>query len=678
MEPNRTSDDGRLTVYTGRGTAPGRACGPLRRNSPGLDPDSSLGVILVAERAVPEDVGRILAAAGTITFGGAVLSHISLLSREFGKPSVSMADSPCVRFADQHDGVLALTPDGGTAEPVTMAEGDIVLLDGNTGKVLVPGAGDPAFREALQDLFPRLGRFDVAPEQAELETRLEALLQTLGEPLLEFLMEATVLYRVVPAGRPARRLLSILERNDRAEAVGRYREDLVIRIRERVRRMFLEAEGELAAITEPDDLKRRVNRVQDSALQYRLQLEDLGHAPAGLDDALLEYQAKAASIREGLRFALTREVEVMLAMPDEALRHRIGGLFQLLRRARTLDLDRELIGPLQSCLSRHLAEERARAGAHLIIPLDAEDGIRDRSLVGGKAAGLFQVRSILPSGCRIPWGFVITTSAYKLHLLGENGERVREAAQSGGDEASISRRAKAAILGTPIPGEVAEALGSAVAGRESTRLAVRSSGTLEDGPAGSLAGQYDTYLGVRGREELDRRIRMAWSSLWNHRAIRMLTAQGHTLTSAVQAVLVQETIETRCAGVLFSRDPSGKPDTILVNATWGLGEGISQGEVDGDLYWVRRSTGELIGSDTGRVENMIVLDPHRTGTVESEVSEERRGRPCLDEADLARLAELARSLETATGRGQDVEFGFTEEGDLMVFQVRRVMQYRPK
>ena len=171
---------------------------------------------------------------------------------------------------------------------------------------------------------------------------------------------------------------------------------------------------------------------------------------------------------------------------------------------------------------------------------------------------------------------------------------------------------------------------------------------------------------------------MAWSSLWNHRAIRMLTAQGHALTSAVQAVLVQEMIETRCAGVLFSRDPSGKPDTILINAAWGLGEGISQGEVDGDLYWVRRSTGELIGSDTGRVENMIVLDPYRTGTVEGEVPEARRGRPCLDETELRRLAELARSLENATGRGQDVEFGFTEQGDLMVFQVRRVMQYRPK
>ena len=368
----------------------------------------------------------------------------------------------------------------------------------------------------------------------------------------------------------------------------------------------------------------------------------------------------------------------MLAMPDEALRHRIGGLFQLLRRARTIRLDRELTGPLQACLSRHLAEERARAGAHLIIPLDAEDGIRDRSLVGGKGAGLFQVRSSLPSGCRIPWGFVVTTSAYKLHLLGENGERVREALESGGDEPSISRRAKAAILGSPIPPEVGRALAAAIAGRESIRLAVRSSGTLEDGPAGSLAGQYDSYLGVRGRDELDRRIRMAWASLWNHRAIRMLTAQGHALTSAVQAVLVQEMIETCCAGVLFSRDTAGKPDTILINATWGLGEGISQGEVDGDLYWVRRSTGEPIGSEIGPAASMIVLDPDRTGTVERAVPEQQRGRPCLGVKELARLAELARSLENATGRGQDVEFGFTKQGDLMVFQVRRVMQYRNK
>jgi pyruvate,water dikinase len=158
----------------------------------------------------------------------------------------------------------------------------------------------------------------------------------------------------------------------------------------------------------------------------------------------------------------------------------------------------------------------------------------------------------------------------------------------------------------------------------------------------------------------------------------MLTAQGHALTSAVQAVLVQEMIETRCAGVLFSRDTAGKPDTILINATWGLGEGISQGEVDGDLYWVRRSTGELIGSEIGPATSMIVLDPDRTGTVERAVPEQQRGQPCLGVKELARLAELARSLENATGRGQDVEFGFSEQGDLMVFQVRRVMQYRNK
>ncbi|MBD3867152.1 MAG: hypothetical protein IFK94_03420 [Acidobacteria bacterium] len=677
MEPTRTSDDGRLTVYTGRGTAPGHACGPLRSNSPELDPDSSLGVILVAGRAVPEDVGRILAAAGTITFGGAVLSHISLLSREFGKPSVSMADSLEMGLIKGPGGVLALTMDqnGGTD---VLSEGDIVLLDGSRGKVLVPGAGVPAFREALRELFPRLVRFGAEQDEAGFEERLEPLLKNFGEPLLEFLMEATVLYRVIPAGGPTGRLMSLLERNDRTEAVQRLRRDLALRVQERIRILFRNAEGELAAITEPDDLKRRVDHVQDGAMQCHRQMEDLGVAPAGLEEALMEYRAKVDAIRDGLRFALTRDVKEMLALPDEALRHRIGGLFQLLRRTRNMDLDRELTGPLQACLSKHLAEERARAGAHLIIPLDAEDGIRDRSLVGGKAAGLFQVRSILPAGCRIPWGFVVTTSAYKLHLLGENGERVREAAQSGGDESSISRRAKAAILGTSIPREVADALKAAIAGHESTRLAVRSSGTLEDGPAGSLAGQYDTYLGVQGRKELDRRIRMAWASLWNHRAIRMLTAQGHALTSAVQAVLVQEVIETRCAGVLFSRDPSGKPDTILINAAWGLGEGISQGEVEGDLYWVRRSTGELIGSDTGRVENMIVLDPDRTGTVEGEVPDGRKGLPCLDFAELKRLAELACCLENATGRGQDVEFGFTEQGDLMVFQVRRVMQYRPK
>ena len=132
----------------------------------------------------------------------------------------------------------------------------------------------------------------------------------------------------------------------------------------------------------------------------------------------------------------------------------------------------------------------------------------------------------------------------------------------------------------------------------------------------------------------------------------------------------------KALAVLREQVEQSGADTMLINAAWGLGEGISQGEVAGDLYWVRRSTGELIASETGRATHRIELSPQGMGTVEVPLSPEQQGRPCLTSAELDRLASLARAVEETTGRAQDVEFGFDHEGGLVVFQMRRIVPRR--
>ena len=193
---------------------------------------------------------------------------------------------------------------------------------------------------------------------------------------------------------------------------------------------------------------------------------------------------------------------------------------------------------------------------------------------------------------------------------------------------------------------------------------------------GTLAGLFDTYLGVTGFDDLLDRLKWSWASLWNGRALAALFAAGASPLRASQAVLVQEMIETRAAGVLFSRDPAGRPGTLLVNAAWGLGEGISQGEVSGDLYWVRRSSGEILAAETGTMRRRIELAPAGMGTVEVPLAADQVGRPCLDAEDLKQLARLARTMEEVTGRAQDVEFGFDQGGGLVVFQTRRILPRR--
>jgi phosphoenolpyruvate synthase/pyruvate phosphate dikinase len=109
-----------------------------------------------------------------------------------------------------------------------------------------------------------------------------------------------------------------------------------------------------------------------------------------------------------------------------------------------------------------------------------------------------------------------------------------------------------------------------------------------------------------------------------------------------------------------------------------LGEGISQGELAGDLFWVRRSTGELIAAETGHATHRIELAPQGMGTIEVPLLPEQRGKSCLTAMELSRVAALARALEDVTGRAQDVEFGFDHDGGLVVFQMRRIVPRRPE
>jgi pyruvate,water dikinase len=260
--------------------------------------------------------------------------------------------------------------------------------------------------------------------------------------------------------------------------------------------------------------------------------------------------------------------------------------------------------------------------------------------------------------------------------LGEIGEKLRLATEAR-DDAAVSRKARAAMLAGEVPDEIAAAIAESFGTLPAPRLAVRSSATIEDGPIGSLAGLFDTYLGVRGLPDLIDRVRWIWASLWNARALAALAASGLSPLRAGQAVLVQEMVETTSAGVLFSRDPEGRPDTFLVNSTWGLGEGISQGEVSGDLFWVRKSTGEILASDAGTATTRLALDPHGMGTVEIPLEADLRSRRSLNSDQLHRLAALARTLEDVTGRAQDVEFGFDAAEGLVVFQMRRIVPRRP-
>jgi pyruvate,water dikinase len=659
-----------LLTLPGRGTAPGRACGPLVRNRPDLGPDAAAGAILVAERASPEDVGRIRAASGTLTLGGAPLSHVSLLSREMGKASVAL-EPAVARLVTGEPGLLELR-DPSVDASLTLMPGEIVLLDGDSGTLAVPGGHDPERRRRARRAWHALTRIAAANDEPD-PAPLVALLTEAGNGtdagLLSFVLEAALVYRAVPPGASARGLVRALAGAGTAAAVRAASAELSGRLVAAARERAERLEELLRHAADLDELERLEREFAHRTGVEREALEDLGAAVGEADAAIARVRGEADRRRDAFREEIREQIERALTLPDATLRPRAGVLFRLLHRGRRLNVGRQ-VEALEAKAHRLVEQERRRAGGALTLPLRF-DGVPPRSLVGAKAHGLYRSRAVLPGGCAVPEGFVITTAAYRVQTLGEAGERLRQAAADE-DPVRASRRARAAFVSAPLhegtETEIVERL-DRLAG---ARLAVRSSSTVEDGKVGSFAGYFDTYLGVLDAEELIERVRTAWGSLWDPRALALMAEGGLSPLDAAQAVLVQRMVGTRAAGVMFSRDPGGRPDTLLVNAAWGLGEGISQGDIDGDLYRVRRSDGETLRTEPSSGTTQIVLDPERTGTLEVELPRPRLGRPCLTAADLARLAELARALEDATGRRQDVEFGIDDEGVLWVFQVRRV------
>lgn len=659
-------------VLQGRPIAPGLACGPLRRNRPDLEAGAAAGAILVAERVAPDDVPRLIAARGVLTLTGNPLSHVALLTREFGKPSVALSGRSTARLADDAGTALLVLSDvvGAARNPV-LREGDVVFVDGDRGVVEVPGASDPDAGAGLRAAHEALVAYAARPAD---RARLAAVVAAVGEASsLRFVLEAATLYRVVDPGDPVARLLEALAVPSRS-SVDEACRALVDRIERRATARTEAAHEALRSSESLDELERTLRRAETGLDVDAALLRDLGGEPSRAREGLPSLRQEVADRRGSLRRRLEEELADAAALPAAILATRVGGLYGLLRRARQAGISGAALDALHGALTAHVAEERIRAGTHLVLPLD-EAMPRDRTLVGGKAAGLAEVRRLVPEDCRIPRGFVVTAASYRLHTLGEVEAKLRSALEAG-TLAEASRRARAAILGAPIPDEVAAAIALAFEPLAGIPLAVRSSATAEDGPMGSLAGLFDTYLGVIGLDGLRDRVRRAWASQWNARALAVLAASGLSPLRIGQAVLVQELVDVRSSGVLFSRDPSGRPDTLLVQAAWGLGEGIAQGDAPADLYWARRSTGEILAAEYSGATHRIAAARDGSGTVELPLAEGDRGRPCLEPEAIRRLARLARALEEGTGRAQDVEFGFTASGALALFQVRRVVGSR--
>jgi pyruvate, water dikinase len=303
------------------------------------------------------------------------------------------------------------------------------------------------------------------------------------------------------------------------------------------------------------------------------------------------------------------------------------------------------------------------------LPADA------RAMAGGKGASLSRMAQ---AGLPVPPGFVVLADAFGAMLESCNGaERIRELA--GGldvsreaDLQSAAAGLRELILSHPAPQPIEAAIRDAyLALGEAVLVAVRSSAVAEDGEAASYAGQQETFLNVRGVDAVIRRVRECWASFFAPRAL-FYRAQKGKLTDTAIAVVVQQMVMADRSGVLFTIDPVHKhSEHMVIEAVFGLGEGIVSGLITPDHYVVDRSNGSVIREFIAVQPAAIIYDSKTGATVEAELSAAEGGARVLSQKDLARLWEAGLRLEKLFGGPQDIEWSF-HQGDLFLLQSRPI------
>ncbi|MDO8638929.1 MAG: phosphoenolpyruvate synthase [Candidatus Daviesbacteria bacterium] len=302
-----------------------------------------------------------------------------------------------------------------------------------------------------------------------------------------------------------------------------------------------------------------------------------------------------------------------------------------------------------------------------ILHLD-EVGIEDIPEVGGKNASLGEmIQKLGPKGVNIPGGYVVTASAYR-YFLENTGlfEFIKKELEgiSVKNLSELSRKAKnirEKMEKTEFPEDLKKAILEAhkIAekkfGKDSS-FAVRSSATAEDLPGASFAGAHETYLHIKGCDEIVKMVRTCMASLFTDRGIAYRINNGFDHLKVSLSVGVEKMIRSdkACSGVMFTLDTeSGFSGIVLINGSWGLGEMIVQGQVTPDEFLVFKETLRLrsgqalvpiIDKKLG-VKNQKMIYGNNTPTKIISTSQKEREDFCLSDEEILTLAKWGIEIE---------------------------------
>lgn len=313
----------------------------------------------------------------------------------------------------------------------------------------------------------------------------------------------------------------------------------------------------------------------------------------------------------------------------------------------------------------------------------------DVAVVGGKNASLGEMISQLSSkGVMVPGGFALTTDFYwrfvkengikeKLEKLFTNfdGESISEVQRVGKKARKIFLRAR---FSKELEKEICEAYEELGKEYRDLSVAVRSSGVAEDAPTDSFAGQFETFLNIKGKKELLKAVKQCFASSFNDRVISYREAKGISHLEFALSVGVQKMVRSdlACSGVMFTLDTeTGFKEVVLINSVYGVGEMIVKGRVTPDEFYVFKPTLEegynaIIRKDLGS-KNRKFIYKKRGGLKEKIVSAKEQQRFTLTDEEILTLARWAVIIEEHYGMPQDIEWAKDgKTGELFIVQSR--------
>lgn len=305
-------------------------------------------------------------------------------------------------------------------------------------------------------------------------------------------------------------------------------------------------------------------------------------------------------------------------------------------------------------------------------------------LVGGKCSSLGE---LINAGVRVPPGFALTTEGCRRFMAETGVDRELKSLLSNLDcqdmealenaSATIRKTIEAQSFSTEMEDLIAERYRklSVRCGIPAVPVAVRSSATAEDLPGASFAGQQDTFLWIRGIDEVLQHMRRCISSLYTGRAIAYRANRGYADESLAISVGVQKMANSYTAGVMFTIHPgNGDRSVIVIDSNYGFGESVVSGEVTPDQFVVNKVTLDIIDRTISRKELCYTVDLTTQKSHAIEVPFERQKVQSLIDDEIAELAWMGKQIEKHYGCPMDIEWAVDKDlpagGNIFILQAR--------